>query len=111
MAIHSHHRPVTPKLGDVSLLLPVTLLFTIEDHPGSLESVLKTFNTHDICLHHIESRPSRSGNWVYDFMAEFEVKSPEHLESLMKDIKKVTTKADLVSADPQIRKSHKGELS
>lgn len=108
MAIHSHHRPVTPKLGDISLLLPVTLMFTIEDHPGSLEAVLRTFNTHEICLHHIESRPSRSGGWVYDFMAEFEVKSPEHLQSLMKDIKGVTSKADIVSADPQIRKSHKG---
>lgn len=108
MATHTHHRPVTPKLGDINLLLPVTLMFTIEDHPGSLESVLRTFNTHDICLHHIESRPSRSGTWVYDFMAEFEVKSPEHLQSFMKDVKSVTTKVDVVSSDPQIRKSHKG---
>ena len=44
-------------------------------------------------------------------MAEFEVNSPEHLQSLMKDIKNVTTKADIVSTDPQIRKSHKGNIS
>lgn len=111
MVQHGTACPLSPELGRASLLLPVTLLFTIEDRPGSLEAVLKIFNGHAVCLHHLESRPSRTANWVYDFMAEFEVASPEHLQSLLKDLASATTEAEVISSDPQLRRSHKGSVS
>lgn len=53
------------------------LIVTIKDHEGALEQLLKIFRLHGIrSLTHIESRPSKTIKWTYDFCFEF-VASPD----------------------------------
>lgn len=50
-----------------------SLLFTIEDKPGALDSCLRVFREAGLNLKHIESRPSKSFAWDYDFTVELEL--------------------------------------
>lgn len=43
-----------------------------ENKPGALFRVLEPFNTHQVSLTKIETRPARDANWAYVFFIDFE---------------------------------------
>lgn len=83
----------------------MTLLFTIEDKPGSLEAVLRHFKDAGISLRHIESRPSRNFEWEYDFMAEFTCNNGEQISQLKKSLEGVAKGVTVISKNPELAKT------
>lgn len=63
-----------------------TLIFTAEDRPGALDDAIQLFKTFNISLKHIESRPSKTFEWVYDFLIEFEVKDVNIAEKVCAEL-------------------------
>lgn len=47
-----------------------SLMFTTDDHPGSLVDVLDVFKRNRVNLTHIDKRPSRQVNWDYTFFLD-----------------------------------------
>ena len=66
-----------------------TFIFTVEDKPGALASVLLALERHGVNMRKLESRPLRGGttgggNWKYAFFSDVEcdLTSPEQAEAL-----------------------------
>lgn len=62
-----------------------TLLFTLDNKPGSLYSLLAVFKREELNLSKLESRPARDSNWGYTFFADVEadlLARPELLKEL-----------------------------
>lgn len=62
-----------------------TLLFTLNNKPGSLSSVLNIFQEYGLNLSKLESRPARDANWGYTFFADVEadlLQMPDVLQSI-----------------------------
>jgi chorismate mutase/prephenate dehydratase len=49
-----------------------SILVYTENKPGALFRVLEPFNTHQVSLTKIETRPARDGVWAYVFFIDFE---------------------------------------
>jgi len=49
-----------------------SIIFSIKHEPGSLFRIIKNFHNYDINLTKIESRPTKSTNWEYNFFVDFE---------------------------------------
>ena len=49
-----------------------SILVSTRNEPGALFKILEPFNTHDISLTRIETRPSKVSNWTYVFFIDFE---------------------------------------
>ncbi len=56
-----------------------TLAFTLENRPGKLVKVLEIFRRNGINMRHIESRPTRQGQWEYYFWVTLDCKGMEPL--------------------------------
>ncbi|KAI9215917.1 Biopterin-dependent aromatic amino acid hydroxylase-domain-containing protein, partial [Blastocladiella britannica] len=62
-----------------------TLVFSIEDSVGALDAVLRVLSTElGVSLTHIESRPSRTKEFDYDFFVDFEATSLTHIDTVVK---------------------------
>ena len=61
-------REKVPASGDDK----TSLMISMRNLPGALHQILEPFNTHNIDLTRIESRPSRSGAWNYVFFVDFD---------------------------------------
>ncbi|NLW04232.1 MAG: ACT domain-containing protein, partial [Pseudomonadaceae bacterium] len=49
-----------------------SLMISMRNLPGALHQILEPFNTHNIDMTRIESRPNRSGAWNYVFFIDFD---------------------------------------
>jgi len=49
-----------------------SILVSVRNEPGALLRVLQPFDTYNISLSRIETRPARSGNWSYVFFIDFD---------------------------------------
>ena len=49
-----------------------SIIFSIKHEPGSLFRIIKNFHDFNINLTKIESRPTKSTNWEYNFYVDFE---------------------------------------
>jgi len=49
-----------------------SIIFAIKHIPGALYSILEKFNANKINLTKIESRPTKSTPWEYNFYVDFE---------------------------------------
>ena len=49
-----------------------SIIFSIKHEPGSLFRIMEKFHNYDINLTKIESRPTKSTNWEYNFYVDFE---------------------------------------
>ena len=47
-----------------------SILFSVKDQPGSLVSALKLFESHNVNMSKIESRPSKNKDWEYIFYVD-----------------------------------------
>ena len=61
--------PVSDKEGKED---KTSIIVSMRNQPGALQTVLEPFHVHDIDLTRIESRPSRTGTWNYVFFIDFE---------------------------------------
>lgn len=63
-----------------------SIIFSIKHEPGSLFRIIKNFHDFSINLTKIESRPTKSTNWEYNFYVDFEghAKNPQISEMLEK---------------------------
>lgn len=71
---------------DSSKGIPRTLLLTIEDKTGSLDTCLHVFKDHGINLKHIESRPSKTSKFDYDFTVELHIPDLPTIPRLVADL-------------------------
>ena len=63
-----------------------SIIFSIKHEPGSLFRIIENFHNYNVNLTKIESRPTKSTNWEYNFYVDFEghAKNPRILEMLEK---------------------------
>jgi len=63
-----------------------SIIFSITHEPGSLFRIIENFHNYNINLTKIESRPTKSTNWEYNFYVDFEghAKNPQISEMLEK---------------------------
>jgi chorismate mutase / prephenate dehydratase len=54
-----------------------SVVFTLEDRPGTLLDTLQIFRDHQLNMSHIESRPSRDSRWNYYFLVTLESEQGE----------------------------------
>ncbi len=63
-----------------------SIIFSIKHEPGSLFRIIENFHSYNVNLTKIESRPTKSKNWEYNFYVDFEghAKNPQILKMLGK---------------------------
>lgn len=88
----------------------VSLLFTIDNQPGSLEDALKVFKSQNVSLSHIESRPSKDLAWNYDFLTEFYLDKPAKLEAIRDGLLSIASNVTIISNHPKVQTSIIGKL-
>ena len=49
-----------------------SIIFSIKHEPGSLYRIIENFNKNKVNLTKIESRPTKSNSWEYNFYVDFE---------------------------------------
>ncbi len=68
-----------------------SIIFSIKHVPGALYSILEKFHFNKINLTKIESRPTRSTPWEYNFYVDFEGNQDDsNIEEMLEKIKKDT---------------------
>ncbi|OQR81296.1 phenylalanine-4-hydroxylase, henna [Thraustotheca clavata] len=66
-----------------------SLMLEVNDHPGSLQDVLKFFWKHDVNMSRIESRPTKGSSPDYSFFIDFDGRpGDESVDALLDDLKK-----------------------
>lgn len=64
-----------------------SIVFTLEDKPGTLLKIMSIFNQHNLNLCHIESRPTRLEEWRYYFCITVESEpNDKGLEAALKEV-------------------------
>ncbi|NND87219.1 MAG: prephenate dehydratase [Nitrosopumilus sp.] len=68
-----------------------SIIFSIKHEPGSLYSIIDHFHKNNVNLTKIESRPTKSNTWEYNFYVDFEghQKNPK-ISEMLDNIKKET---------------------
>jgi len=68
-----------------------SIIFSITHEPGSLFRIIENFQKYNINLTKIESRPTKSTNWEYNFFVDFEghAKNPQ-ISKMLEKIKNET---------------------
>ncbi|CAG8657590.1 36612_t:CDS:2, partial [Racocetra persica] len=75
---------------------PTTLLFSVKDRVGILIECLTAIKTLNISLTRIESRPSKTPGWDYDFFIDFGA-DEEQLSNTIKSLEKVTKQVKVIN--------------
>ncbi|CAG8517407.1 10319_t:CDS:10 [Ambispora gerdemannii] len=94
--------PVLHKCGpEASIIAPfrTTLLFSITDRVGVLDECLAAIKILNISLKRIESRPSKTPGWDYDFFIDFDAESRDQLKNVVSELQKVAKQVQIVSSD------------
>ncbi|CAG8508616.1 13645_t:CDS:10 [Cetraspora pellucida] len=73
-----------------------TLLFSVNDRVGILDECLTAIKALNISLTRIESRPSRTSGWDYDFFVDFSA-DEEQLSNAIKSLEKITKQVKVIS--------------
>lgn len=82
-----------------------SLLCALKDQPGALLAVLKPFESNDINLSKIESRPSKKKAWEYLFFMDLEGHAEEaRVQRALKQVEKQTTLLHLLGSYPTTAK-------
>ena len=83
-----------------------SIIFSIKHEPGSLYRIIENFNKNNINLTKIESRPTKTNTWEYNFYVDFEghQKNMKVLEMLNK-IKEETLFIKILGSYPSVKLS------
>ena len=83
-----------------------SIIFSIKHEPGSLYRIIENFNKNNINLTKIESRPTKSNTWEYNFHVDFEGHQKNNSISEMLDkIKKDTLFMKILGSYPSVKLS------
>jgi phenylalanine-4-hydroxylase len=78
--------------------LRTSLIFSIADHVGALDEVLQAIKKHEINLTRIESRPSKTDEYDYDFFVDLITDGQEKLPQLLEDLKPLVKSCKVVGS-------------
>ncbi|KAI9279338.1 Biopterin-dependent aromatic amino acid hydroxylase-domain-containing protein [Sporodiniella umbellata] len=78
--------------------LKTTLCFSIDDKVGGLEDCLTAIKKMEISLTRIESRPSRTNEWDYDFFVDFNAKSSAQVNQVVANLGQHTKEVRIIGA-------------
>jgi prephenate dehydratase len=79
-----------------------SIIFSIKHVPGALYSILEKFNLNKINLTKIESRPTKSTPWEYNFYVDFEGHENEsHIVDVLSKIKENTIFLKVLGSYPR----------
>ncbi|KCV71716.1 phenylalanine-4-hydroxylase [Fonticula alba] len=89
----------TPAEAKVSTPRKTTLLFSVSDSPGVLERVLTALrgSSPNLSLTRIESRPSLSTDFDYDFFVDFDAANPGITAAAVKSIEPLVNQVRVVA--------------
>nr|CAG8506256.1 8433_t:CDS:10 [Entrophospora candida] len=76
-----------------------TLLFSVTDKVGILDECLSAIKKQNISLTRIESRPSKTPEWDYDFFVDFNVENATQLSNIVSALKNVTKQVKIAGAE------------
>ena len=81
-----------------------SIIFSIKHEPGSLFRIIKNFHDFSINLTKIESRPTKSTNWEYNFYVDFEghVKN-QQISEMLEKIKRETLFLKILGSYPSAK--------
>ncbi|OBZ87807.1 Phenylalanine-4-hydroxylase [Choanephora cucurbitarum] len=85
--------------ANTNQLLKTTLCFAIQDKIGALESCLAAIKAMDISLTRIESRPSKTKDWDYDFFVDFDAKDADQVAKVIEGLRKHTKDVRVIGSD------------
>ncbi len=92
------------KTKNLNLIKKHTLIFAINDKPGSLYNTLGEFSKRNINLTKIESRPSKDKSWEYLFFIEFEDTEPKvNMPDFFSSLEKTTLYIKLLGSYPKFQ--------
>ncbi|HEV2193081.1 MAG TPA: prephenate dehydratase [Nitrosopumilaceae archaeon] len=79
-----------------------SIIFSIKHVPGALYTILEKFNANKINLTKIESRPTKSTPWEYNFYVDFEgnLEDP-HIQEMLEKIKQHTVFLKVLGSYPR----------
>ena len=79
-----------------------SIIFTIKHIPGALYNILEKFNANNINLTKIESRPTKSTPWEYNFYVDFEGHQDDNnIQDTLEKIKTNTTFLKILGSYPR----------
>jgi len=79
-----------------------SIIFSIKHVPGALYSILEKFNANKINLTKIESRPTKSTPWEYNFYVDFDGNQDEpHIQDMLEKIKQNTLFLKVLGSYPR----------
>jgi prephenate dehydratase len=79
-----------------------SIIFAIKHVPGALYSILEKFNANKINLTKIESRPTKSTPWEYNFYVDFEGhQDDKNIQDTLEKVKTNTTFLKIVGSYPR----------
>lgn len=79
-----------------------SIIFAIKHVPGALYNILEKFNTNNINLTKIESRPTKSTPWEYNFYVDFEGhQDDKNIQDTLEKIKANTTFLKILGSYPR----------
>lgn len=73
-----------------------TVSFSITDRIGALDEVLQIIKSHRINLARIESRPSKTADWDYDFFIDLISPDQDLIDQVANALKPVVKKVKVV---------------
>ena len=93
-------KSTSPKSGNDK----TSIIFSIKHEPGSLFKIIENFHRNGTNLTKIESRPTRTSIWEYNFYVDFEghADSPE-ISQMLRDIKECTIFLKILGSYPSTR--------
>jgi prephenate dehydratase len=78
--------------------LRTSIIISIADHVGALDEVLQIIKNHGINMTRIESRPSKTADYDYDFFVELQADEHGKLPQLLEDLKPVVKTVKVVGS-------------
>jgi len=81
-----------------------SIIFSIKHEPGTLFRIIKNFQDFNINLTKIESRPTKSTNWEYNFFVDFEGHAKNlQISEMLEKIKKETIFMKILGSYPSAK--------
>ena len=84
-----------------------TLVFTLSDKIGAPDEPLKLLKESQVNMTHIESRPSKTFQWDYDFFVEFEAET-SNFDKIIPNLMKIPQVKDIRIVESGPKKSKDG---
>jgi prephenate dehydratase len=81
-----------------------SIIFSIKHEPGSLYRIIQNFNKNNVNLTKIESRPTKSNTWEYNFYVDFEGhQNNSKISEILEKIKQETLFMKILGSYPSAK--------